>query len=75
MSVALHRLFGFGHTQSDDVAAKSTKKGFLANVTNLLKTESIVIADRSVQFTLIDCCQLALTETTISPSIEPNWSL
>lgn len=47
MANALTSIFGFAHTQSDDVQAKQTKKLFLANVIKLLKTESVVIADRN----------------------------
>lgn len=47
MANALTSIFGFAHTQSDDVQAKQTKKLFLANVTKLLKTEPVVIADRN----------------------------
>lgn len=46
MSVALARIFGFGHTQSDDVIAKKPATQFLKNVKELLKTKDIVIADK-----------------------------
>lgn len=47
MAHALTGIFGFAHTQSDDVQAKQTKKQFLGNVIKLLRTESVVIADRN----------------------------
>lgn len=47
MANALTEIFGFAHTQSDDVQAKQTKKQFLANISKLLKTETVVIADRN----------------------------
>jgi tRNA ligase len=43
VSVALTSLFGFGHTQSDDVKAAPT---FVRNVVNLLKDHDVVIADK-----------------------------
>lgn len=48
MSLALVQLFGFGHTQSDDIAAKSTKKLFQSTVLEKIKKDKILIADRSV---------------------------
>ncbi|KAF8343001.1 RNA ligase-domain-containing protein [Cantharellus anzutake] len=47
LSVALSRLFGFGHTQSDDVKAKKTASIFQSNITKLLKEYDVVIADRN----------------------------
>ncbi|KAI0938363.1 hypothetical protein AcV5_000059 [Taiwanofungus camphoratus] len=47
ISVALAHLFGFGHTQSDDVHAKKPAPVFVKNVINLLKTHDVVIADRN----------------------------
>lgn len=46
VGVALSRLFGFGHTQSDDVASKKTGPTFLANIAGLLKNKEVVFADR-----------------------------
>ena len=46
MSVALSHLFGFGHTQSDDVEAKSTKALFKVNIVTELSEHEVVIADR-----------------------------
>lgn len=52
VAIALTKLFGFGHTQSDDVAPKG-KKGktaaiFEANVRKLLETDDVkvVVADK-----------------------------
>ncbi|KAJ7153566.1 RNA ligase [Mycena crocata] len=47
VSVALAHIFGFGHTQSDDVRAKKPAPIFIKNVTNLLKTHDVVIADKN----------------------------
>ncbi|ORX37301.1 RNA ligase-domain-containing protein [Kockovaella imperatae] len=47
VGVALTRLFGFGHTQSDDVTAKRTAPTFLKNITDLFKTNDVVFADRN----------------------------
>ncbi|KAF8650291.1 hypothetical protein AX16_005319, partial [Volvariella volvacea WC 439] len=47
VSVALAHLFGFGHTQSDDVKAKKPAPVFIQNVANLLETYDVVIADKN----------------------------
>jgi len=47
IAVALKHIFGFGHTQSDDVKAKKPAPIFLKNVTDLLKTHNVVIADKN----------------------------
>ncbi|KAG6867898.1 hypothetical protein C0993_009744 [Termitomyces sp. T159_Od127] len=47
VSVALAHIFGFGHTQSDDVTAKKAAPQFLKNVKELLKTKDVVIADKN----------------------------
>ncbi|KAF9265691.1 hypothetical protein L218DRAFT_155694 [Marasmius fiardii PR-910] len=47
IAVALCRIFGFGHTQSDDVQAKKAAPVFLKNVNNLLKQHDVVIADKN----------------------------
>ena len=46
ISVALAHLFGFGHTQSDDVGGKKPGPQFVKNVVNLLKNHDVVIADK-----------------------------
>ncbi|KAF8958845.1 RNA ligase-domain-containing protein [Flammula alnicola] len=47
VSVALAHLFGFGHTQSDDVHAKKPAPIFIKNVMNLLDKYNVVIADKN----------------------------
>nr|XP_018262247.1 uncharacterized protein I303_05263 [Kwoniella dejecticola CBS 10117]OBR84405.1 hypothetical protein I303_05263 [Kwoniella dejecticola CBS 10117] len=47
IGVALSRLFGFGHTQSDDVTTKRTAPTFIKNITALLQKEDVVYADRN----------------------------
>jgi tRNA ligase len=44
--VALAELFGFGHTQSDDVKAKKPAPMFIKNVKKLLGDNDVVIADK-----------------------------
>ena len=46
IAVALAHLFGFGHTQSDDIKAKKPAPAFLKNVTELLEKHDVVIADK-----------------------------
>lgn len=47
LGVALARLFGFAHTQSDDVTTKKTAAGFLKNIQSLLKKHDVVYCDRN----------------------------
>ncbi|EIN08726.1 hypothetical protein PUNSTDRAFT_67333 [Punctularia strigosozonata HHB-11173 SS5] len=47
IAVALSHLFGFGHTQSDDVQGKKAGQTFVKNVVNLLRTHDVVIADKN----------------------------
>ncbi|KAJ7766520.1 RNA ligase [Mycena maculata] len=47
VAVALAHIFGFGHTQSDDVRAKKAAPIFLKNVTTLLLKHDVVIADKN----------------------------
>ncbi|KAI0088924.1 RNA ligase-domain-containing protein [Irpex rosettiformis] len=47
IAVALAHLFGFGHTQSDDVSGKKAAVTFVNNVAKLLQTHDVVIADRN----------------------------
>ncbi|OCF45932.1 hypothetical protein I317_00019 [Kwoniella heveanensis CBS 569] len=47
IGVALSKLFGFGHTQSDDVTTKKTAPTFIKNITTLLQKEDVVYADRN----------------------------
>jgi tRNA ligase len=44
--VALKHLFGFGHTQSDDVTSKRAAPQFVKNVKALLNKHNVVIADK-----------------------------
>lgn len=46
VAVALAYLFGFGHTQSDDIQVKKPAPVFIKNVVNLLKNHDVVIADK-----------------------------
>lgn len=56
VSVALAHIFGFGHTQSDDVKAKKPAPIFIQNVVNLLKKHDVVIADKYVSIPLFRLC-------------------
>ncbi|SJK97856.1 uncharacterized protein ARMOST_01111 [Armillaria ostoyae] len=47
VAVALAHIFGFGHTQSDDVRVKKAAPIFLKNVTSLLNKHDVVIADKN----------------------------
>ncbi|KAK0212522.1 RNA ligase [Desarmillaria ectypa] len=47
VAVALAHIFGFGHTQSDDVRVKKAAPVFLKNVTSLLNKHDVVIADKN----------------------------
>ena len=46
IGVALSHLFGFAHTQSDDVKAKKAAKHFEAEVAKLLEKNGVVFADK-----------------------------
>lgn len=46
VGVALSYLFGFAHTQSDDVKAKKAAKHFEAEVAKLLTKGDVVFADK-----------------------------
>jgi len=46
VSVALAHIFGFGHTQSDDVHVKKAAPIFVKNVMSLLQTHDVIIADK-----------------------------
>jgi tRNA ligase len=46
VAVALSHIFGFAHTQSDDVNAKKPAPIFIKNVMDLLKKHDVVIADK-----------------------------
>ena len=46
VSLALAHIFGFGHTQSDDVHVKKSAPVFIRNVVDLLQKHDVVIADK-----------------------------
>lgn len=48
IAVALTHIFGWGHTQSDDVKGKKAAVQFIKNVQALLKEHDVVIADKCV---------------------------
>ena len=51
--MALAHIFGFGHTQSDDVDVKKKKARapvFIKNVVDLLHKHNVVIADKYIFF-------------------------
>ena len=48
LGLALSHLFGWGHTQSDDIPFKKAGPHFIRNVKELLATQSVVFADKSV---------------------------
>ncbi|KIY68086.1 hypothetical protein CYLTODRAFT_436728 [Cylindrobasidium torrendii FP15055 ss-10] len=47
VAVALAHIFGWGHTQSDDVTAKKAAPVFLKNVKQAMQKNDIVIADKN----------------------------
>lgn len=47
IGLTLNDLFGFGHTQSDDVTTKKTAPTFLRNIASLLEKNDVVYADRN----------------------------
>nr|ODN93894.1 hypothetical protein L203_00062 [Cryptococcus depauperatus CBS 7841] len=46
LGIALNSLYGFAHTQSDDILAKKTAPTFLKNIKELLEQHDVVYADR-----------------------------
>ncbi|KAF4596671.1 hypothetical protein EYR38_008059 [Pleurotus pulmonarius] len=76
VSVALAHIFGFGHTQSDDIKAKKSAPVFIRNVQNLLEIHNIVIADKNNH---LSQHRAALREATASLSppvrlLALNWN-
>ena len=65
--MALTRLFGFGHVQSDDIQAKKPAPIFLRNVAEELRTHDIVIADKCARsyYQLVTRTKLTYVEITI----------
>ena len=53
VAVALAHMFGFAHTQSDDVHVKKPAPVFIKNVTTLLQQHDFVIADKYVHPLLV----------------------
>ncbi len=65
VSVALAHIFGFGHTQSDDVKAKRPAPIFIQNVVKLLEKHDVVIADKYDLYLLPGLCtKYRILETT-----------
>lgn len=46
VAVALSHVFGFGHTQSDDIKQKKAAPVFVKNVASLIQEHDVVFADR-----------------------------
>ncbi|KAL0581130.1 tRNA ligase [Marasmius crinis-equi] len=77
VAVALAHIFGFGHTQSDDVQAKKAAPVFLKNVNDLLKKHDVVIADKNNHLKQ-HRAQLHEIARSLSPParlIALNWAL
>lgn len=72
LGLALGKLFGFGHTQSDDILSKKTAPTFKRNIVELLKTKDVVYADRNNH---IDKHYIELTgladEKTFAKTLKP----
>ncbi|KIJ51876.1 hypothetical protein M422DRAFT_26561 [Sphaerobolus stellatus SS14] len=78
IAVALKHLFGFGHTQSDDVKGKKPAPQFLKNVGNLLRTYEVVIADKNNHLVQHREQLREVASKVISPRarlVALNWSL
>ncbi|KAF8886739.1 RNA ligase-domain-containing protein [Infundibulicybe gibba] len=77
VSLVLSNLFGFGHTQSDDVRVKKAAPAFIKNVANLLKEHNVVIADKNNHLR-IHRQSLRSATSTFNPPVRLlalNWSL
>ncbi|KAJ4466316.1 RNA ligase-domain-containing protein [Lentinula aciculospora] len=77
VAVALTHIFGFGHTQSDDVHVKKSAPVFLKNVQGLLKTHDVVIADKNNHLRQHRTQLRELTQRMTPPVrlLALNWSL
>ncbi|TFY82019.1 hypothetical protein EWM64_g1998 [Hericium alpestre] len=77
IAVALVHLFGFGHTQSDDVRAKKAGPAFIKNVKQLLQTYDVVIADKNNHLRQHRQALRDLVKKDIPPTrlLALNWSL
>ncbi|KAI0311399.1 RNA ligase-domain-containing protein [Amylostereum chailletii] len=77
VAIALAHIFGFGHTQSDDVNAKKAAPVFLQNVKKMLGTHEVVIADKNNHLRL-HRQQLRDAVKAFSPPVRLlalNWAL
>ncbi|KAJ7594862.1 RNA ligase-domain-containing protein [Mycena floridula] len=77
VAVALAKIFGFGHTQSDDVRAKKPAPVFIKKVVGLLGEFDVVIADKNNHLTQ-HRTQLREATENMSPPVRLlalNWSL
>ncbi|ESK94190.1 rna ligase [Moniliophthora roreri MCA 2997] len=77
VAVALSHIFGFGHTQSDDVQAKKPAPVFLKNVTQELKTHDVVIADKNnhLKQHRTQLRDIAITMSPPARLLALNWAL
>ncbi|KAJ3823990.1 RNA ligase [Lentinula raphanica] len=77
VSVALAHIFGFGHTQSDDVRAKKAAPVFLKNVQKLLDDHDVVIADKNNHLRQHRIQLREITQKVTPPVrlLALNWSL
>ncbi|TCD71017.1 hypothetical protein EIP91_000515 [Steccherinum ochraceum] len=76
LAVALKFLFGFGHTQSDDIQVRKAAPVFIKNVVGLLDSHDVVIADKNNHLRQ-HRTQLRDATKTMSPSVRLvalNWS-
>ncbi|KAJ7769961.1 RNA ligase-domain-containing protein [Mycena metata] len=77
VAVALTHIFGFGHTQSDDVRAKKPAPVFVQNVVDLLKKHDVVIADKNNHLTQ-HRAELRAATASASPPVKLlalNWAV
>ncbi|KAF9039447.1 hypothetical protein BDZ89DRAFT_1100303 [Hymenopellis radicata] len=76
VAVALANIFGWGHTQSDDVRAKKPAPVFIKNVHNLLKHKDVVIADKNNHLTMHrkSLRELSIQFTPPARLLALNWS-
>ncbi|KAJ6620481.1 RNA ligase-domain-containing protein [Mycena sp. CBHHK59/15] len=77
VSVALAHIFGFAHTQSDDVRAKKPAPLFIKDVTALLRTHDVVIADKNNHLRQHRAALRAATVGRVPPVrlLALNWAL
>ncbi|KAG6856323.1 hypothetical protein H0H87_005524 [Tephrocybe sp. NHM501043] len=77
VSIALANIFGFGHTQSDDVLVKKPAPQFIKNVKELLQTNNVVIADKNNHLAQHRKALRDLTKSTAVPTrlLVLNWGV